>query len=306
MLETDNYNLPLYEANDAPNLLDGYNNAMQTLDVQVKNISTSADNATQAAANAAPINHAATSGIYGIGTASNFGHVQLSDSTDSQSQASAGIAATPYAVRATYQAAQAKAPINHASTGTQYGQATSKNYGHVLLTNAIINSGPDNGLAVSPDVIYGMFTFEELTPVPAGQAVACPHGWMSGRRSFDDNTTFFKAYGNPTFITASEITAFKNACVTIPGLSATGVAIFSGLSAPSTPYEVGTGGLIATGTSSTEFNWYSLGQTVLAVGSDGRIYLEWNSQMEGKSFAVMQMPASLYVNVNFDDASQKG
>lgn len=51
---------------------------------------------------AAPVNHASPSTTYGIGTSGNFGHVKLSDATNSTSGASAGIAATPAAVKAAY------------------------------------------------------------------------------------------------------------------------------------------------------------------------------------------------------------
>lgn len=305
MLETTNYALPLYEANDAPNLLDGYNNAMQTIDTQLQNTATSAANASTAAANKAPINHAATSGTYGIGTAANFGHVQLSDSTNSTSQASAGIAATPYAVRAAYQAAQDKAPQSHASTNTTYGVGNATNYGHVKLMDYAQQYGATAGTALTPKALSDYLIFNELPAVSAGQSVACPNGWMSGRVS--NNHQFFKVYGNPTFITSAEISAFKSACVSVPGLSGvTGVAIFSGLGSVDNAYEIGTGGFVLTGESATAMTFYGIGQTVLAVGTDGRVYLEYNSQMDGKSFAAMNMPACLYVNTSFEDQSNRG
>lgn len=46
----------------------------------------------------APTNHASSSTQYGIGGASRFGHVKLSD-TPSATQSSSGVAATPYAVQ---------------------------------------------------------------------------------------------------------------------------------------------------------------------------------------------------------------
>lgn len=45
-----------------------------------------------------PTNHASTATTHGIGTSTNYGHVKLSDATDSTSAASAGIAASPKAV----------------------------------------------------------------------------------------------------------------------------------------------------------------------------------------------------------------
>lgn len=64
----------------------------------------------------APKSHASTATTYGIGTSSNYGHVKLSDSTSTTSGASAGVAATPTAVKAAYD----KANIKKCST-TGYG-----------------------------------------------------------------------------------------------------------------------------------------------------------------------------------------
>ena len=48
----------------------------------------------------APNNHASSATTYGTGSSTNYGHVKLSDSTNSTSEAAAGIAATPAAVKA--------------------------------------------------------------------------------------------------------------------------------------------------------------------------------------------------------------
>lgn len=64
----------------------------------------------------AATSHASTATTYGIGTGSNYGHVKLSDSTSSTSAASAGIAASPAAVKAAYDLAnQAKTLAQSAS-----------------------------------------------------------------------------------------------------------------------------------------------------------------------------------------------
>ena len=47
----------------------------------------------------APTNHASSATTYGMGNASNYGHLKLSDSTTSTSSTSSGIAATPKAVK---------------------------------------------------------------------------------------------------------------------------------------------------------------------------------------------------------------
>lgn len=56
----------------------------------------------------APIYHAAVEAIYGCGTSTDFGHVKLSDATNSTSEAISGIAATPKAVKAAYDLADSK------------------------------------------------------------------------------------------------------------------------------------------------------------------------------------------------------
>lgn len=50
----------------------------------------------------APNNHASTATTYGIGTSANYGHNRLSDSVSTTSGASAGISATPTAVKTAY------------------------------------------------------------------------------------------------------------------------------------------------------------------------------------------------------------
>ena len=50
----------------------------------------------------APTNHASSATTYGVGDATNYGHLKLSDSTTSTSSTSSGIAATPRAVKTAY------------------------------------------------------------------------------------------------------------------------------------------------------------------------------------------------------------
>ncbi len=54
----------------------------------------------------APQNHASTQATYGIGNAASYGHVRLSDATDSTLGEPSGVAATPTAVRSAYDAAR--------------------------------------------------------------------------------------------------------------------------------------------------------------------------------------------------------
>ncbi len=71
----------------------------------------------------APTSHASTATSYGMGTASNYGHVKLSDSTSSTSTASAGIAASPKAVKAAYDLANA---ANTAAAEAQTAASTAQ------------------------------------------------------------------------------------------------------------------------------------------------------------------------------------
>lgn len=57
----------------------------------------------------APNNHASTASTYGLGNSSYYGHLKLSDSTSSTSSTGGGVAATPAAVKAAYDASSGKA-----------------------------------------------------------------------------------------------------------------------------------------------------------------------------------------------------
>lgn len=90
---------------------------------------------TAAEVKAAPIAHASTATTYGAGNASNYGHVKLSDSTSTASAASAGIAATPTAVKAAYDLAATKEPaittlpVSKGGTGANTASAALTNLG---------------------------------------------------------------------------------------------------------------------------------------------------------------------------------
>lgn len=88
-------------------------------------------------------------------TGSVLGHVKLSDSTSSSSGASAGVAATPAAVKAVN---DAKAPTSHASTATTYGAGTGTNYGHVKLSDSTgTTSGASAGVAATPTAVKAAY-----------------------------------------------------------------------------------------------------------------------------------------------------
>ena len=60
----------------------------------------------------APIDHSSDDTTYGAGSGSNYGHVKLSDATNSTSGATGGIAATPAAVKAAYDLANGRQQKN--------------------------------------------------------------------------------------------------------------------------------------------------------------------------------------------------
>ena len=110
----------------------------------------------------APTNHASASATYGIGTSSNYGHVRLSDSTSSSSDASSGIVATPKAVKSAYDLANSKAPTNHASGNTTYGVGTGTHYGHLKLTDAMTSTlDASSGYASTPKAVTGAYDLAE-------------------------------------------------------------------------------------------------------------------------------------------------
>lgn len=112
-------------ADAASTKADDVEDTVNTLSVQVTTAQSTADNALSLAqtnesdiagidsqietanqsisslqAGKAPTNHASASSTYGPGTATNYGHVRLSDSASSGQTAASGIAATPAAVQA--------------------------------------------------------------------------------------------------------------------------------------------------------------------------------------------------------------
>ena len=62
-----------------------------------------------------PTSHASSATTYGAATGDNYGHVKLSDATNSSSAASSGIAASPKAVKAAYDLAASKISSNTSS-----------------------------------------------------------------------------------------------------------------------------------------------------------------------------------------------
>lgn len=106
MSETTNYQFPLYDSGDKPNLRDQYNGAINMIDTMFKqgndkidSNSSAVEQLQTAMAGKAPTMHSSAEKTYGVGTAAVFGHVKLTDSVGS-SDASSGTAATQKCVAA--------------------------------------------------------------------------------------------------------------------------------------------------------------------------------------------------------------
>lgn len=117
------------------------------------------------ASDVAPKSHANSATTYGIGTSSNYGHVKLSDSTSSTSAASAGIAASPKAVKAAYDLASKAFPLDIMTAGAKtnsvvitqsalgtYTYTFTKNFYGNITSSAQITLIPDTGASKSVTV----------------------------------------------------------------------------------------------------------------------------------------------------------
>lgn len=150
------------------------------------------DGATKDSAVWNPKSHASTATTYGAGTAANYGHVRLSDSTSSTSAASGGTAATPAAVKAAYDHADGKAPKAHASTATTYGAGSATNYGHVKLSDSILStSGTAGGTAATPSAVKKAYDLanKAATTLLGDKKIVCGWSAVKFKNTGQTNTT---------------------------------------------------------------------------------------------------------------------
>ena len=123
----------------------------------------------------APTNHASSATTYGTGTAANYGHVKLSDSTSSTSSTSNGVAATPAAVKSAYDlASTAKTTANSAASAASTAQTTANSKAAVGSTaGAADTSSGSSGSATTaarsdhthpfPGLVYNETTKSKVT-----------------------------------------------------------------------------------------------------------------------------------------------
>lgn len=130
----------------AKDAADAAQDAADTANAAAGAAQTAADKAQATADLKAPINHASEKATYGLGNATNYGHVKLSDATDSDSGVSGGVAATPAAVKAAKAAAddaQAAAEAAQAAANTNAGSITTINGQITTINNTLITHADD-------------------------------------------------------------------------------------------------------------------------------------------------------------------
>lgn len=200
---TPNYSLPLYEESDIPNLLDEYNQAITSIDAKLKENADGVSLVNTGLSQRAPIKHDSAQTTYGVGSATNYGHVKLYNDAGSQTDG----AITPSAAQAAISSALSgyatdsdlstqigtRAPTNHASTGTTYGVGNSTNYGHVKLYNA---SGAQTDGAITPyavtQVINSLFNSSSIDLSLTGQQ-------SSTAKAYKYSMGWFKLLGTVLF-----------------------------------------------------------------------------------------------------------
>ena len=108
-----------------------------------------------------PKNHASTATTYGLGNASNYGHVKTTDTYSSKQASAAAANGIVPSQNALYNAYINRAPIAHASTGTTYGIGNASNYGHVKLSDTYAtkqaSGAAANGVAASQNALYNAY-----------------------------------------------------------------------------------------------------------------------------------------------------
>jgi hypothetical protein len=130
-------------------------NAIDAIDTRVTSLESKVTDSTP------PISHASSATTYGIGTASLYGHVKLSDtyaSKTSNAAAANGIGSSQNALYNAYNALNsAKAATSHASTATTYGVGSSTTYGHVKTQGTISTASTDAAEVPTQAAVKGLY-----------------------------------------------------------------------------------------------------------------------------------------------------
>lgn len=237
---TPNYNLDLYASADKPNLRDQYNAAMGKVDAQMKK---TADDVTNANANvltmqsqvsknkediAALESTVETHGVQITGAqktaddALSLAHTNETDIVGTQADVTAltgrmsaveGVASKNKADISTLNAnVSQKAPTDHASSTTLYGQGTATEYGHVKVTDSG-NASAATGTAASPQMVSQV----------AGQVSSLTEQWGAAPASIGSVLSSgcrVSAWGKVVTVTCSGVSVPGNAKTQIGTLGA--------------------------------------------------------------------------------------
>ena len=168
----------------------------------------------------APKSHASCATTYGVGNATVYGHVKLSDNyTSSAGAAACSIGASSQAVYNTYCTLNnAKAPKSHASCATTYGVGNATVYGHVKLSDTYDSStcgAVANGVAASQCAVY--LAYSCACCCAYSSAVACAEATRAPNNHASCATTYGVGdatnYGHVKLSDACTLTAGSDTAV---------------------------------------------------------------------------------------------
>lgn len=237
---TPNYNLDLYASADKPNLRDQYNAAMGKVDAQMKK---TADDVTNANANVLTMQsqvsknkediaalestvetHGAqiTSAQKTADDALSLAQTNETDIAGTQADVTAltgrvsaveGVASKNKADISTLNAnVSQKAPTDHASSTTLYGQGTATEYGHVKVTDSG-NASAATGTAASPQMVSQV----------AGQVSSLTEQWGAAPASIGSALSsgcYVRVWGKVVTVTCLDVSVPGNAKTQIGALGA--------------------------------------------------------------------------------------
>jgi len=149
--------------------------------------------------------HAVNANTFGLGSNSLYGHVKLSDETNSTSGQGAGIAATPAAVKAAYDLANGKAPNSHVSQ-----VANDTTLGHVKVSAGTCTLS--SGSRAWSNVAVSGATFNSNDLVFIAPATASTTQWMDNSvrpTAQGTNVLSFAASTNTTAVITVNVVVIK-------------------------------------------------------------------------------------------------
>lgn len=124
---------------------------------QEESIQESITNLQNALNNKAPLKHSSSQTTYGVGNYTDYGHVKLSVSLDSDSGVSSGVAVAPAAIKTVNdkiitltENVDGKSPIYHANREDTYGAGSELLFGHLKISDDVtLDSSSNEGIAAS-------------------------------------------------------------------------------------------------------------------------------------------------------------